>query len=189
VKKSLIGFLSALLFLSGCVRPGWFTVKGPFTMSSQNYEVMLPEGWRRYQPANPVLVTTRDGTSLQEIRIAGFEVGGKKTPFTHTKKKVQEGMLPQELAEVLLNDLQSNPKYLNFQVQENSPAKVDGHPGFKLVYNYQTASELTEKEETYGFILGKWYYLINYNAPARHYFDQDLATFEKVKDSFRLMKD
>jgi hypothetical protein len=37
------------------------------------------------------------------------------------------------------------------------------------------------------FLEGKWVYRLIYQAAARYYFDRDLATFETLRESFRLL--
>lgn len=64
---------------------------------------------------------------------------------------------------------------------------MDGRGGFKLVYTWTTKDGYRLKRIHYGFLEGKWVYRIIYQAAARHYFDRDLATFEKLRESFRLL--
>jgi hypothetical protein len=37
------------------------------------------------------------------------------------------------------------------------------------------------------FLEGSWVYRLIYQSAARYYFDRDLATFEKLRESFRLL--
>ncbi len=38
----------------------------------------------------------------------------------------------------------------------------------------------------YGVLVRDWVYRVQYQAAARYYFDKDLATFERVRESFRV---
>ncbi|MFQ5801037.1 MAG: hypothetical protein ACE5HH_04900 [Candidatus Hydrothermarchaeales archaeon] len=128
---------------------------------------------------------TRDGLTLQQISI-GRIAADEELP--HTKKKLSNGMLPQELAEVITDDLRSNANITNLQVNENVPATVGGHPGFKLLYTYQTKQGLKIKVAHYGVMSGDWCYYLLYEAPARYYFPKDFPVFEKVKETFKIHK-
>ena len=62
-----------------------------------------------------------------------------------------------------------------------------GLPGFKLVYSFRAVNGLRLKRVHYGVLVRDWVYRIQYQAAARYYFDKDLATFERVRESFRLL--
>ena len=178
-------YLLVAFILCGCVAT-WVAVGGNYKSGSENYTVDLPEGWRQYTPAKDKLLITKDGFTLQRIQIIRAKID---TELTHTKKKFEKGMLPQEAAEVIIDNLRSNPNILNQNIIENTPAQVGGHPGFKIVYTYQNKSGLNKKGVFYGLLTSDWWYEMIYEAPERHYFPQDLPTFEKIIETFRLIKD
>lgn len=97
-------------------------------------------------------------------------------------------MLPQEASEVIIDNMASDPAILNFEVIENSPAKISGFHGFKLVTTNKNKDGLKFKSIFYGFIIDEWFYGIRYTAAARYYFDNDIKTFEKVFESFKLIR-
>ncbi len=131
------------------------------------------------------LLITRDGLFLQYITIVERDVD---SAFRYTKKKLRPGMMPQEAAEVVLDDLGLNTNVTNLEVKENRPAKVSGAPGFKAVFTYRDTDGLRYKTAYYGVLKGERFYGIRYTAPARHYFDTDLRTFESVVASFQLQR-
>ena len=171
-----------LIILVGCAP--WTQVGGLHKNESHNFTVELPEGWMRWRQGEHLFIT-RDGVSLQYLQIGRTKV---EDPLKHTKKKFSKGMLPQEAAEVYLDNIASNSDLLNFEVVENIPATINGIPGFKAVYTYKSKDGLKLKSIHYGFISGDWFYGIDYNAAQRYYFDKDLKTFEKVVESFKLIK-
>ena len=153
-------------------------------MDSQGYEASLPAGWRRATAISDSLLLTRDGVSLQYIRIARVAVGDE---LTNTKKKFAKGMLPQDVAALELDEVRSDQAVRNFALVENIPFQVTGFPGFKLVYTFKTENGLRLKRVHYGVLVRDWVYRVQYQAPARYYFEKDLATFERVRESFRLL--
>ena len=86
-----------------------------------------------------------------------------------------------------MQDLRPSPDLFNFELLDNNPASVGGKQGFKLVYTRKTKEGLRLKRIQYGLVDGKWVYRLIYQAATRHYFDRDLATFERVRESFRLL--
>lgn len=172
-----------LCILSGC--GAWLRAGGPYTSAAHGISVEFPEGWMRMNNKD-VLLVTRDGVLLQYIIIQTLETSDA---LKHTKKTFRRGMLPQEVAEVILDNKASNPDTLNFKVAENVPAKVGGRPGFKAVYTYKNKDGLRLKGLFYGALVGERFYGISYTAAARHYFDRDLKTFDKAFRTFRINTD
>jgi hypothetical protein len=178
-----LGLLFIVVFITACAP--WAKVGGDYRADSQNYSVSLPDGWMRSNMVKELLIT-RDGVLLQNIRIDSFKLDQE---LKHTKKKYSKNMLPQEMAEVTVDDIKSDPMVMNFKLLENSPATISGSPGFKIVYEFRTKEgELRFKSIHYGTISGEWYYGIRYLAASRYYFDKDVGTFESVVQSFRLIR-
>jgi hypothetical protein len=173
-------------------------VSGKQSLPEYGFEVVVPEGWYRFAhtfyagPSGALdtaqilegIVLTRDGLLLQQIRVGRAAVD--KNP-NFTTRKFDLKLPPQELADIELDDHRSNPNVFNLVVEENVPAMVEGRRGFKLVYTWTTEDGYRLKRIHYGFMEGKWVYRIIYQAAARHYFDRDLATFEKLRESFNLV--
>jgi hypothetical protein len=183
MKKTIVLYLIITILVMGCAT--WVAVEGKYSMSSQNFEVEIPDGWRRFNLSQDALIITKDGLTLQQIQIMRRSVD-KELP--HTKKKILKEMLPQEIAEVLIDNIRSNPDIMNQNFIENVPEQIGGFSGIKLVYTYQTKGGLTKKGVNYCFLFGNWCYEINYEAPERYYFTKDLPAFEQVVESFRLIK-
>ena len=129
------------------------------------------------------LLITRDGVMLEYIIIEKIYV---EDNLRHTKKKFRRGMLPQELAEVILDNIDSNQKNLKFKVISNIPQKIGGHSGFKAIFTFNNEGGLKYKSIYYGFMSGDYFYGIRYNASQRHYFARELETFKHVVASLRL---
>lgn len=180
-KRSAWGAL-AFIFIVGCST--FRAAGGKLTLSDHGFEVDLPQGWYETQSSMGGLLLTKDGLPLQLIRIerVAFE-----EELPHTKKKFTPRMPPNNAADVEVQDLRSSPDLFNFELLDNNPASVGGRPGFRLLYSWKTKEGLRLKRVHYGFLDGRWAYRLIYQAAARHYFDKDLATFERVRESFRLL--
>jgi hypothetical protein len=177
---------TTLLVATGCVTLPWVPAGGAYISAADHYTVDLPQGWMRWAQADDGrLVVTRDGALLQLIMI---ERHGIDQPLKHTKKKLTKGMMPQEAAEVLLDNFSSNKDISDVEVKDNRPITIGAKPGFWTVFTYKTKDDLRLKVVYCGVIDGEWFYGIRYAAPQRHYFDKDLKTFERVLRSFTLKK-
>ena len=183
MKRIIVLCLLITIIVMGCAT--WVSVKGKYSMSSQNFEVEIPDGWRRFNLSRDALIITKEGLSLQQINIMRREID-KELP--HTKKKLSKEMMPQEVSEVITDNIRSNPNIMNQQFIENAPAQIGGYSGIKIVYIYQTKAGLAKKGVNYCFMFGKWCYEIIYEAPERHYFGKDLSAFNQIVKSFRLIK-
>jgi len=170
-----------LVGLTACAP--WVNVGGYYEATRHNFTVDLPEGWMRLNTPKYVLVT-RDGVLLQNIVIRRWQCDEK---LQHTKKEFRKDMLPQEVAEVLLDDTSSDPAVLNFALIENLPAEAKAFLGSRIVFTFKNKDGLQMKSVCYAFMQGNWVYSIRYTAPVRHYFDKDIETFEKMVQTFKLI--
>jgi hypothetical protein len=176
----VLSYLLAL-FMAGCVL--WVPVSGKYVSADDAFEVDLPAGWRRAYSTRNGLTITRDGLSLQVMRVVREPFD---TDLPYTKRKLEKEMFPQEIAEVIIDNLRSNQNTSNFQLHTNQPARVGGYPGFKLTFSYQTKENLKKEGVYYGVLVDQWYYRLVLEAPSRHYFPRDQAVLERVQESFKI---
>ena len=161
----------------------WVPVGGLYSSQENHFEAELPAGWSRTYYAVDGITMTRDGFPLQIVQITRSPFD-KVQPFTN--RRLEKGMLPLEAAEVVIDNLKSNPNIRNFHVVENQPAMVGGYPGFKILYSFDTKENLNKQGVYFGALVDQWLYRILLEAPARHYFSRDLADIERVKASFKI---
>ena len=95
-------------------------------------------------------------------------------------------MLPQEAAQVVVDEISCDQSVLDFQVMENTPARVNGYEGFMLLFTYKNRDGLTFKTIYYGFLRGEWYYSLRYNAATNYFSEKDVETFEKILNTFEV---
>jgi len=182
--KAFFACFILALFLGGCAT--WVMVGGNFESPSQNFKAELPNEWRKFNASRDDLLITKDGFSLQLIRISRSPIDKK---LNHTEKKFTKGMLPQEVAELVIQNFRSNPNIMNQQIMSNNPATIGGYPGFNVAATFQTKDGLTKQSIVCGFLAGESYYEILYEAPKRYYFMKYEPDFEKVRDTFKLLRD
>ncbi|MDJ0817663.1 MAG: PsbP-related protein [Desulfobacterales bacterium] len=147
-----------------------------------DFSVAIPDGWWKPQYTDRYLIT-KDGPYLQYVLIQRRPL---EKSFRYTQKKMKSSMLPQEAAGIIIDELASDRFLMNFSVIENTPAKIDGQAGFKILFSYKDKKGSQFKTLYYGFINGGAFYNLRYCAAERHYFDKDIAEFEQIKNSFKL---
>lgn len=177
---------SILLLAAGCAstpKPAWVPAEGTFTAAKSGYSLVLPAGWTRVNQEERLAIT-RDGSSLQVIGVNMYKVG---MPMQHTKKKFEKGMLPQEIAGILIDDLASTQNVASVEVLENVPARIGEMEGFRVVCRIRFNGGLDRKCAFYGAMRGDQVFDVYYTAAARHYFDRDLRVFEEMARSFRFL--
>jgi hypothetical protein len=183
--KRLLPLIIAALF---CIAAAWLPAGGTFTAKKGKFSVEVPSGWMRYaddkgdKNESNFLMITKEGHALQMIIVEKLAFD-KDLKFT--KKKLRGDMLPHEAAEVVADNIKSNPAITQFELVENSPAQVSGVEGFKLVYTYKSKDGLKSKGVYYGAINKESLAKLHYTAAARYYFDRDLAVFEALVRSFK----
>jgi hypothetical protein len=171
-----------ILLAVGCAP--WVRVGGVYQDGERNFSVDLPQGWMKSSMDKSLLIT-RDGVLLQTIIIERLKATDE---LRYTKKKLEPSMLPHEAAEVIGDNIGSDPSITDFTLLENAPATIANRAGFRLLYTFKNRDGLRFKGVYCGFISGDWFYALRYTAPARYYFDKDVGTFEQVVSSFAFIR-
>jgi hypothetical protein len=148
------------------------------------FNAVLPQGWKEIPTEDTMMFMTKDGGYKQFVLIRERPVA---EPFQFTKKTMRSGMMPEEAAEIIVNEILADSNIRNFSVTENIPARIAGNSGFRLAFVYTDADGYVFKTIYYGFIKGDTFYNIRYGATQDDYFQKDLKTFEEVFNSFKLV--
>jgi hypothetical protein len=173
--------LICLLFIISCASAA--KERSLDKLPDSDFSVKIPQGWWKPEYTNKYLIT-RDGPYLQYVLI---QKRPQARAFRNTKKKISSGMLPQEAAGIVIDELASDRYLMNFRLIENAPAAVDGHDGFKLLFTYKDKKGSEFKTLYYGFISRDSFYNLRYCAAMRHYFEKDIGDFEQIINSFKLV--
>lgn len=151
---------------------------------SYTFDAAVPEGWKTVDNEEPMMFMTKDGGYKQFVLIRERPLA---EPFQFTKKTMRPDMMPEEAAEVIVNEILADNNIRNFSVTENIPAQIAGNRGFRMGFVYTDADGYVFKTIYYGFIKDGTFYNIRYAATQEDFFQNDLKTFENVFNSFRLV--
>jgi hypothetical protein len=148
------------------------------------FSATVPEGWRQIPYDDDCMLMTRDGGYKQFVLIRERPLA---EPFQFTKRTLNPGMMPEEVAEIVVNEIIADSNIRNFSLTENIPARIAGNNGFRLAFVYTDAEGYLLRIIYYGFIKGNTFYYIRYGATQEEYFQKDLKTFQQVFESFKLI--
>jgi hypothetical protein len=179
--KNYASLLLSALTLAGCSH--WSSLDSTYVHDQRNIEVTFPKGWRRDATVSDATLATKDGVTLQWIRISRFKVDDD---LPYTKRKLANTMLPQEVSEVAMDNLRSREGCTGFRVLENAPDSLCGLAGFRALAEWKSIDGLRMRDLVYGVMYDERYYEILYEAPLRYYFGRDSAEAVQVKSHFRL---
>ncbi len=129
---------------------------------------------------------SKDGPYLEYILIQSRPLA---QGFRFTRQKLDPDMLPHEAAQLITDNMRSDPMIRQWRLLASEPAMVGGHSGFRLTYSYQDPNGVTTKTIYYGVILSNQFFNLRYTAAQRYYFDKELPAFNQVVDSLRFAVD
>jgi hypothetical protein len=196
-----LSFVAATLALSGCatayvlvpaqatkvakasmtITPGTAWNKSPYSVGLSGTGVLnsKSETW------------TQDGPSLNQVTFFGGIKDGEsliKMPGGSDRKAplFKSSMLPQEVVEFVEKSFRVQTTSPVFAVTEVKPLTFAGQPGFQFDFAFTTPDEVRRKGRAAGAVKDGQLYLIVYEAAAIHYFDRNMAEFEKLLSSATL---
>lgn len=152
--------------------------------ASYSFTIDIPEGWRKIDN-NRYLFVTKEDPFRQYIMVQNRPIDKS---FRHTKKKINEEMLPEEAAQIIVDELISDENLVNLKLLDDTPAEIKGHEGFKIIYTYSDSKGQTYKTLYYGFIRSDSFFNLRFTAVDRLYFERDIGTFNRMLNSFQVIK-
>jgi hypothetical protein len=178
----LFVWVVATLMLTACAGP-W--IKAPDHLSEPQWSITSPEGWMQLSTQESEMLS-KDGPYLEYILIQSRALAQR---FRFTNQKLKPDMLPHEAAQVVTDNMRSDPLIRQLRLLASEPAMVGGYAGFRLIYSYQDPNGVETKTIYYGVILPNRFFNLRYTAAQRYYFDKELPAFNEVFDSLRIAKD
>ncbi len=181
---AFLATLTAAALLSACAGDSsWNRVQKPQVVAKNaNFEVEIPTDWMQQSGLSEGVLVTRDGQSIQYIRI---ERPAHDKAFAQIKKTSNADLLPNELAELLVAVRTARPGVSNLKVSQNEPVSFGGKDGVRLRMSYKNPRGASYDQIVYAAAEDKRVLIFEYEALSRIYFDRDLPQFEKVLASFK----
>jgi hypothetical protein len=174
---------ATLLFVIS-LSPGcalWWPAKGQTKLAFLQMEANLPESWMIASFSQGTFLT-RHGLELQSIHIRRWK---RTDTVKGTNRSIEDGMLPQEIAELSLDSRRLDDGVGGLRVNENSPVVIDGRDCYRIVYEFRNEPGLLIRTMEYGCAVGPWMYRLEYRAAAQHYYETYLPDFERLRQSAR----
>jgi hypothetical protein len=181
-RTAIVVWALATLMLTACAGP-WNTV--PNQLSEPHWSIASPEGWMHLSTHESEMLS-KDGPYLEYILIQSRPLA---QGFRFTRQKLNRDMLPHEAAQVIADNMRSDPLIRQLRLLASEPATVGGHAGFRLTYSYRDPHGVPTKTIYYGVILSNQFFNLRYTAAQRYYFDKELPAFNQVLNSLRLVDD
>jgi hypothetical protein len=168
--------------LAACAGP-WNTA--PSRLSDPQWSIAPPEGWMHLRTQGSEMLS-KDGPYLEYILVQSRTLSQR---FRFTNQKLKADMLPHEAAQVIADNMRSDPLIRQLRLLASEPAIVGGHTGFRIVYSYQDPNNVEIKTIYYGVILPDRFFNLRYTAARRYYFNKELPAFNEVFDSLQFATD
>lgn len=161
-------------------------------VANSNLVVTAPGEWNRSteRPTRRTEIWTKDGNALGELDFwlavkdgdpLFRETDKKKNPLPHFDAK----MLPTDLVEFFEDTARKVLGGSLVETHEVRPATLAGHPAVEFDWSYTGGDEVERKGLVRAAIVGDRLYMINFDAPKLHYFDEHVAEVRGIMDSAR----
>jgi len=180
--KKIVLLLMTLSLIFGCAAAAnKRSLKG---LPNYDCTIEIPQGWYKPRNENRYLITKEQKAVLQYVFIQQRPLD---SPFKNTQKKLRKRMLPLESAGIIIDELGSDRRIMNFKVLKNAPAVIDGHAGFKILFTHKNKKGFEYQTLYYGFISGNSFFNLRYSAGLQDYYDKGIADFISILNSFKLV--
>ena len=157
----------------------------PVTHKGSGYSIQFPAGWR-YDKYGDFSLATRDGPALQRIYV---DFRKHKKAFRALGKDATPEMMPQELAEKIVAEMEAAGSLQNMQVLSNEPIILAGRPAFRVHVTFRSAVDAGSVRYE-GIVVGanspQGIFLVGYSGPVLHYFARDVETYDKTLATFTI---
>lgn len=166
----------------------------PIQVAKSGLTVVPAEDWNRFviRPGRNAESWTLDGLTLNDVTYYGGIADGA-TLFREADKKgaplpkFSATMLIPDIAQLFEASYRISNKTPIFSIDSIEPANFAGVAGFHFAYSFVVqGEEVRRKGEASGAISGGKLYMISYEAPVIHYFDQHLDAYQAIVKSARL---
>jgi hypothetical protein len=175
---------------------GWKVMpqKAPAAVAKSKLTVVPKSDWNRWssRPSNKGETWTLDGVTLNELSFfAGIDAGEAIYKERDKKDKPLPKFDPKMTLPDIVQMFEASNRIIKetslFKIGEVEPAKLAGHDAVRFTYEYTVKDEeVRRKGEGRAAVIGGKLYLINFAAPAIHYYDAGIGEVRAIMDGARL---
>jgi hypothetical protein len=189
--RSAILALIPALFLNGCATGYSLVAAATPVKVAEGAMIVTPSlAWnkvpRSYDQPRYEEIWTSDGALLNSVTFYAGVPDGKALIRQRKSAERQAPlfnatMLPQEIAEFIESTYRVLSGSTVFQMQSLKPAAFAGEQGFLMEFTYILQSdELKRRGKAVGAVKDGKLYLVMLDAAATHYFDAQVAEFDRI---------
>jgi hypothetical protein len=196
MRKSVLFAIGLSLIAAPVMAAQWNIVPAsqPIAVAKSGLTVTPSNPWNRWKlrPSKKGEIWTQDGVSLNALTFSAGIAAGEPLYKERNKKdlplpKFNPSMTAPDLVQMFEATNRILLKTSLFEIDNVEPAKLAGHDGVRFSYHYVVQEEeVRRKGEARAAIIGGKLYLIDYAAPAIHYYDAGIAEARAIMDGARL---
>ena len=166
----------------------------PVMVAKSTLTVTPPTEWNKLgaRPGRNSETWTLDGDDLNDLTFYGG-IESDKTLFrevdkrNHPLPRMSSTMLITDVPTLLENSYRIALNTPLFSMDGMEPMMFAGHHGLRFTYTFtRPGDDLPRKGEARAAIVGGMLYMITFEAPRLHFFDQTVEAARKVADSAKL---
>jgi|TARA_Y100001001_G_C8005217_1_gene307772 hypothetical protein len=164
-----------------------------FQVANSDVTVTPSRDWNRLRGriGKRVETWTLDGEQLNDVTFFGGIDAGDPLVRERSKKhdplpKFTNSTLLVEVPELLEGTYRTYKDLAAFQLLNVEPGPFLGSAGVRFTYEFTDQDQLTRKGEARATIIEGKLYMLTFDAPRLHYFDQTIADFRALADSAKL---
>lgn len=196
IKTGMLAAAALAVATPGPALAGWKVMPAgqAAAVAKSGLKVTPRSAWNRSsaRPSKKGESWTLDGMLLNELRFfAGIAPGESLVKERNKKDKPLPKFSAQMLAPDIVQYFEATQRIVLgtslFEVDSVEPATLAGHQGVRFTYHYAVqGDELRRNGEARAAIIGGKLYLIDFSAPALHYFDANIAEVRTLMDGAKL---
>ena len=175
---------------------GWTVMAGnqPVAVAKSKLTIKPASAWNRSssRPSAKGEMWTQDGFALNRLSFFAGILTGEPIYKDRNKKEAplprfDARMTAPEIVQLFEASNRIILKTSLFEIDSVEPAKLAGHDGVRFTYHYVVQEEeVRRKGEARAAVIGGKLYLVDFAAPAIHYYDTGVAEARAMMDSARL---
>jgi hypothetical protein len=195
MRKTLVAaYVLMFVASSGTANAGWKLIPSG-TKQAIGPVVILPESdWNRSSsaPGKQGVAWTHDGFELNRFEVYAAVPSGQPLFKDRAKKqnpmpKFDKSMLRPDWADFFEKSFRVQYQVSDFVMDEVSPAKLADTNAIHIRYHYSLPNDdLLRKGEVFIAVRDGNLYVVNFQAPALHYFESGVAEFRSMARSLEI---